>query len=128
MTAPAPASYRDEPWFTLWSSLCHQGDVYSASLAAVPDLVALARSRGGLAGLECLYLAASIELERHAPHGPDLPSELRLAYQRAVVDGLVLAREYEQQLTGDPQTRAKIAAAAFSGQADLARKLYDENE
>lgn len=28
-----------EPWFTLWSSLAHQGDVYSASFAAVPHVV-----------------------------------------------------------------------------------------
>jgi len=29
-----------EPWFTLWSALAHQGDVYSASFAAVPHVVA----------------------------------------------------------------------------------------
>ena len=29
---------REEPWFTLWSSLAHQGDVYSASFAACPTL------------------------------------------------------------------------------------------
>lgn len=29
----------DEPWFSLWSSLAHQGDVYSASFAAVPHVV-----------------------------------------------------------------------------------------
>ena len=28
-----------EPWFSLWSSLAHQGDVYSASFAAVPHVV-----------------------------------------------------------------------------------------
>jgi hypothetical protein len=28
-----------EPWFTLWSSLAHQGDVHSASFAAVPHVV-----------------------------------------------------------------------------------------
>jgi len=28
-----------EPWFTLWSSLAHQGDVFSASFAAVPHVI-----------------------------------------------------------------------------------------
>ncbi len=28
-----------EPWFTLWSALAHEGDVYSASFAAVPHVV-----------------------------------------------------------------------------------------
>jgi hypothetical protein len=29
----------NEPWFSLWSSLAHQGDVYSASFAAVPHVI-----------------------------------------------------------------------------------------
>jgi hypothetical protein len=33
------SSGTDEPWFSLWSSLAHQGDVYSASFAAVPHVV-----------------------------------------------------------------------------------------
>jgi hypothetical protein len=37
---PAEATYQDEPWFTLWSSLYHQGDIYPASFAAVPHIVA----------------------------------------------------------------------------------------
>lgn len=36
---PAESSYEAEPWFSLWSSLCHQGDIYSASFAAVPEIV-----------------------------------------------------------------------------------------
>src|SRR4051812_40379348 len=35
-TAPPPTDYRSEPWFTLWSALCHQNDVYIASYAAIP--------------------------------------------------------------------------------------------
>lgn len=37
------SSDNKEPWFPLWSSLAHQGDVYSASFAAVP---ACSRSSG----------------------------------------------------------------------------------
>jgi len=33
------ASGESEPWHELWSSLAHQGDVYSASFAAVPHVV-----------------------------------------------------------------------------------------
>ena len=35
---PLAEKYQDEPYFSLWSSLCHQGDAYSASYAAVPHL------------------------------------------------------------------------------------------
>jgi hypothetical protein len=34
-----PSAGREEPWFTLWSALAHQGDVYSASFAAVPHVI-----------------------------------------------------------------------------------------
>jgi hypothetical protein len=33
-----------EPWFTLWSSLAHQGEVYPASYAAVPHVVSVLAS------------------------------------------------------------------------------------
>jgi hypothetical protein len=33
------ASSNSEPWGTLFSSLCHQGTIYSASFAAVPHIV-----------------------------------------------------------------------------------------
>lgn len=34
-----------EPWFSIWSSLAHQGDIYSASFAAVPHVIsALAKA------------------------------------------------------------------------------------
>src|SRR5437773_2022307 len=64
-SAPAPDHYDREPWFSLWSSLCHQGDVYPASYAAVPELVRIAQSRDGSARAECPLLAGCIELERH---------------------------------------------------------------
>ena len=35
----------DEAWSELWSSLCHQGDVYTASVAATPHVIQ--------AGLKC---------------------------------------------------------------------------
>ena len=31
-----------DTWFKLWSALCHQGDVYTASIAAVPHLMKIA--------------------------------------------------------------------------------------
>lgn len=33
------SSGESEPWFSLWSALAHQGDVYDASFAAVPYVV-----------------------------------------------------------------------------------------
>ncbi len=41
-----PSSENDnEPWFSIWSALAHQGDVFSASFAAVPHVIdALSKS------------------------------------------------------------------------------------
>jgi hypothetical protein len=38
-TFPSARDYQSQPYFSLWSALCHQGDVYTASYAAVPYLV-----------------------------------------------------------------------------------------
>jgi len=38
-TLPEDFGEGAEPYFSLWSALCHQGDVYSASYAALPHLV-----------------------------------------------------------------------------------------
>jgi hypothetical protein len=39
LKSTSSSSGREEPWFTLWSSLAHQGDVYTASFAAVPHVI-----------------------------------------------------------------------------------------
>lgn len=50
----------------LWGSICHQGTVYSASVAAVPFLAGLAAA--GAAAKECLWLLGSMaESEDTAP-------------------------------------------------------------
>lgn len=44
-TAPPPADWQSEPWFSLWSALCHQHDVYTASYAALPHIAAIAAAK-----------------------------------------------------------------------------------
>ena len=49
--SPRQQGTKEEPWFTLWSSLCHQGDAYSASYAAIPHIVEMAASTGRAIGV-----------------------------------------------------------------------------
>lgn len=49
-----------EPMFALWSSLCHQGDVYTASFAAFPHLVEIASNKVPSDMGHILMLAAAI--------------------------------------------------------------------
>src|SRR5687767_11123896 len=71
-------------WFSLWSALCHQGDAYTASYAAVPHLMALAPNHLQRKQYEPLYLAACIELARLEGRAPPVPEDLAFAYQAAV--------------------------------------------
>ena len=129
-TAPKLKRFDQEPWFSLWSALCHQGDVYPASYAAVPELVRIAESRVGSARAECLLLAGCIEVERHAAKAPVMPTALAEAYQEALVAGAAIATAtLRSGGEGMDRRKVELALAAFSGDLPWARKLLgDEDE
>jgi hypothetical protein len=132
--AVAPNDYRDEPWFSLWSALCHQGDVYTASYAAVPELVEIAQARIGetaVAG-ECLFLAGIIELERALPEGPQppaIPSGIAPSYADALRRGAELAATLFARAS-EPELRKRLAIsrAALGGDVNEARILADADD
>jgi hypothetical protein len=83
--APGPkGNYESEPWFTLWSSLCHQDDVFDASYAAVPHIVEIARDATGPLDFNFFQLPAVIEIARKNGRGPQMPAQLAGAYNDAV--------------------------------------------
>jgi hypothetical protein len=55
----------EEPWFSLWSALAHQGDVYSASFAAVPHVVAAIARDPTRASGTYFHFPAWVEICRH---------------------------------------------------------------
>jgi len=89
--APPKKGYRDEPWFSLWSSLCHQGDVYTASYAAVPHIFDTATTRPVEEKPDFLLLAACIEAQRHTKKAPKIPVDLELAYKESLQLGDAMA-------------------------------------
>jgi hypothetical protein len=80
---PASSSSTEGPWFDLWSALCHQGDVYSASFAAVPHIVNTLANATDRACADFFSLPASIEVARIRRNVP-VPADLRLAYESAL--------------------------------------------
>lgn len=82
-TSPMGDSTR-EPWFSLWSSLCHQGDVYDASYAAVPHIVEIGCGAAGPIDFSFFQLPAAIEIARNNGRGPQVPSELIDAYAKSL--------------------------------------------
>ncbi len=70
-------------WEALWDALHHQGDIGSASFAAVPHLVRIHRQRGTL-DWNTYALIATIELARDGTHNPELPDWARAGYESAL--------------------------------------------
>jgi hypothetical protein len=73
------SSDRDEPWFSLWSALAHQGDVYSASFAAVPHVVRALAIAPTKADSSFFHFPAWVEICRQKTATP-IPEDLRQAY------------------------------------------------
>lgn len=76
--APASAN-NSEPWFTLWSALAHQGDVYDASFAAVPHVVRALASAPEVADHSYFQFPTWVEICR-AKNAIQVPADLESAY------------------------------------------------
>jgi hypothetical protein len=78
---PSPkADYRLEPWFSLWSALCHQRDIYTASYAAVPHIVQIGSQATGEIDRSFLDLPIAIVKAMIDGKGPSVPSDLASEY------------------------------------------------
>ena len=113
---PSETSWQAEPWFSLWSALYHQGDIYSASIAAVPTIVSTLASDPGRATLSFYMLPASIAIADHltaiaADH------EVRNNFSVAISKLGVIAAQALPQIT-DPDIRIAAQAAVMVAQGD----------
>ena len=95
-------------WFELASAICPMGEVYPASYAAVPHIVAFAASHPVEIRAQLLQLVARVEAGRHRPVAPPVPDSLEPAYRAALsrVPHLVAARVGD---SWDPTTAQALA-------------------
>jgi len=126
--APVGRAFGSGPWHHLWSALCHQDDVYTASYRALPELVRIARVSTGVARSDALLLAAAIEVCRHAPTAPPIPSELVQLVEQARLDALILVRQAAPLDSSVEARLLAIADAAFSGDIATAQALIDPDD
>ncbi|WP_458069705.1 hypothetical protein [Rhodanobacter sp. BL-MT-08] len=125
---PGESSYREEPWFTLWSSLCHQGDVYSASFASVPHIVSALTVDPLRASMSFFLLPASIEVARESAHVV-VPSSLSGAYHNAIAQLPLLAGAAAQPDWNESICTAALAATAVAtGNHKIARLLMETEQ
>jgi hypothetical protein len=121
--------YQDEPWFSLWSSLCHQGDVYTASYAAVPHIVRIAGETGTPVDSSFFQLPAAIEVARKTGHGPEIPEAIAGEYHRALArlaENVSIHRNYPW----DQSMLLSVAAAqaVAKGHIEVAEALLNLDE
>lgn len=115
-----PSSGNAEPWFSIWSALAHQGEVYGSSYAAVPHVVAALASAPQRADSSYFHFPAWVEICR-VKNGPSIPADLEAPYFAALrqLPSLVAAaagRQWEPEFLGC----CMAALAAANGQAAMA--------
>lgn len=116
----------DEPWFSLWSSLCHQGDVYPASFAAVPYLADIALRTSYDFAWDFFALPACIEIARNNKK-LEVPEELKQAYFDALKKLYKLALTYKGHTNLEPTFLRSVQGMVLLGEGKFieAENLLD---
>lgn len=119
-TKPQTSSTQD-PWYSLWSMLCHQGEIYTASYAAAPLIIQIGVAAQWPIDPNFLLLPASIEHARLLGAAPPLPVPLKHDYITALslLPNLLAtnaSREWDRTFT----KAALYTLAVTKGHLDLA--------
>jgi hypothetical protein len=123
---PQPVKVDDGPWESLWSALCHQGDVYTASYAAVPHIVQIAFNAKGQTDFSFFLLPACVEIARKRKRGPDIPQELECDYFAALHKLIECAARHAASHWDISMLLSVLAAiAAAKGQPGIAGLLTE---
>lgn len=80
---PGVEGSSEGPWFELWSALCHQGDVYSASFAAVPHVIDILSENLQVACFDFFLLPTAIDVAR-VKRGVRVSEPLRFVYEQSL--------------------------------------------
>ena len=72
-----------EPWFSIWSALAHQGDVFPSSYAAVPHIVEILATAPEGADSSFFHFPAWVEICRNKS-GVQVPEDLKVPYFEAL--------------------------------------------
>ena len=121
---------RNEPWFTLWSSLAHQGGVYPASFAAVPHIIRVLANSPMTSDASFLQFPAWVEICRQRDQVP-IPDLLVAEYFDALRQLPALIAAAASRDWGSEYLACALAAlAAVKGYgivAEAALELNAEN-
>jgi hypothetical protein len=118
---------QSEPWFTLWSSLAHQGDVYPASFAAVPHVIKVLGCAPANSDVSFFQFPAWVEIcrQRSRIHVPDFLSAAYFGSLRQLPS--LIAEAASRDWDGDYLACALSALAAAKGYGLVAEAVLELN-
>jgi len=120
----------EEPWSSIWSSLAHQGDVHSASFAAVPHVVSALAANPLRCDSGYFQFPAWIEICR-VKTGAKIPADLEQAYFDALDSLPELAAKWAVQEWTDSDLASVMSALAaakgYQGIAEAVMEINDRN-
>lgn len=112
-------------WDELWSTLVHQGDVYSASFAAVPHFVAIMQNNPLSFNYNFMAIVAAIETARRE-NNVDLPKELEVHYLKAIsLLPFIIAASSVRNWDENLLISSLSAIAAIKGHVKIANKVLE---
>jgi hypothetical protein len=120
---PAETVWQTEPWFSLWSALYHQGDIYSASIAAVPQIVSTLPQAPSKATLSFYLLPTLIAIADNA-NPVDVPAAIRDSFTAAVtalggIAATTLPSIVDQNVAKAAQAAVLVSQGAFQQAGDM---------
>ena len=83
LTPRSSSDGQTEPWFSIWSALAHQGDVFSGSYAALPHIVEILASDPVNADSSFFQFPAWVEICR-CKANEDVQEDLKAPYFEAL--------------------------------------------
>ncbi|MDH3973811.1 MAG: hypothetical protein OEV42_05990 [Deltaproteobacteria bacterium] len=126
---PPYKDYESEPYFSLWSALCHQDDVYTASYAATPHIIKILAADPAKAHWHFFLLPTCIEISRYQGRGPEIPTDLKNPYFESLSRLPLLVAEAAKQDWDGSYSRAVAAAVIVAkGHHDLAEAILELSE
>ena len=122
---PHEENWQSEPWFSLWSALYHQGDIYSASIAAVPVIVSTLAVAPERATMSFYLLPTSIAIA-DSTNPIDLAQEIRTSFNSAVATlGQLASCALPEIKDSNITTAAQAAILVLQGAYSRAEQLLD---
>lgn len=120
-----PNTPNKKTWDELWSALTHQGDVYSASFAAVPHFVSIMQNNPLSFNYNFMAIVAAIETARRE-NNVTLPKELEVHYLKAISSlPFIIAASSVRNWDENLLISSLAAVAAIKGHEKIANKVLE---